>query len=316
MISPLPTPNSEEATYVHLQKKIAELELALAQRDQELARVRKHEKGPVAEKVPIHFRGYCPRSIRLGEWKTLLTYAHVPEALAVIQADSQKQLGAAVTNYALTSTQSALTVERGTDIVVVPELPGVRFNPTRASVTWLEDWHRVEFRMQALDEASIADHEDPVRGRVSFFVGPILIAELPMETRLRPAGEPADDGPLATFSAEPYQAVFVSYSHKDKVIVDRLQQAYRALGMTYLRDVNILRSGEDWNVALLGKIDEADIFQLCWSSNARQSDAVEREWRHAMNRSQDHFIRPVYWEVPMPKVPNELQHIHFSLLDW
>ena len=68
------------------------------------------------------------------------------------------------------------------------------------------------------------------------------------------------------------------------MVVDELEKAYRVLGFQYLRDVRLLRSGQSWSETLLNKIDEADIFQLCWSNAARRSPYVEREWRHALRR--------------------------------
>jgi TIR domain len=85
--------------------------------------------------------------------------------------------------------------------------------------------------------------------------------------------------------------------------------------MQYLRDVHFLRSGEEWNPAILKKIEEADIFQLCWSSNTSQSPYVEQEWRHALlHQARPSFIRPVYWETPMPAPPPELAPLHFAYL--
>ena len=83
-----------------------------------------------------------------------------------------------------------------------------------------------------------------------------------------------------------------------------------------MRDVRILRSGEVWNQALLRKINLADVFQLCWSTNAVASQYVEEEWRHALRLERPGFIRPLYWEVPMPPPPEELAAIHFAKLDW
>jgi TIR domain len=99
-------------------------------------------------------------------------------------------------------------------------------------------------------------------------------------------------------------------------VVDKLEKAYLALGMTHLRDLRVLRSGEHWNGRLLKKIEEADIFQLCWSKTAKRSRYVKREWRHALQQERPNFIRPVYWERPMPVPPRELKTIHFAYLDW
>jgi hypothetical protein len=97
--------------------------------------------------------------------------------------------------------------------------------------------------------------------------------------------------------------------------VKQLEQAYRALGLEYLRDVRILRSGEKWNPALLEAIERADIFQLCWSMAAKQSVYVRKEWRYALTLQRPSFIRPVYWETPMPAAPRQLAKIHFAYLD-
>ena len=99
---------------------------------------------------------------------------------------------------------------------------------------------------------------------------------------------------MSTFvsTVEPYQAVFVSYARQDAGIVDQLERAYAALGFDYLRDVRVLRSGEKWNPALLRKIEEADIFQLCWSKAAKASANVEQEWRHAMRLNRTAFVTP------------------------
>lgn len=61
-------------------------------------------------------------------------------------------------------------------------------------------------------------------------------------------------------------------------------------------------------------IGRADVFQLFWSRHATRSKSVEEQWRHALGlgRSARHFIRPVYWEQPMPSAPPELGDLHFT----
>ena len=101
-------------------------------------------------------------------------------------------------------------------------------------------------------------------------------------------------------------------THADAEIVDCLQAAYRALEDSYFRDVEILRSGERWSPALLEKIREADVFQLCWSEAARASAFVEQEWRHALHLERECFVRPMYWREPLPAPPAELADLHFA----
>jgi hypothetical protein len=117
-------------------------------------------------------------------------------------------------------------------------------------------------------------------------------------------------------TSHPYQRVFVSYSREDSSIADQLGEAYKALGLEYLRDVKVLRSGEKWAPALLNLIDKSEIFQLLWSEAAKCSPYVRQEWQHALGLDRDFFIRPVYWEKPMPAPPRELADLHFAYLEF
>jgi hypothetical protein len=207
-------------------------------------------------------------------------------------------------------------IARGAEIVIIPELPGCRFNPTSARLLWLEDWHRVEFRLQAKPDLAGFELGKAVNGRVAFYVESVLVGEVPIWTCI---SEEADitvaDAPASTASAEPYEAIFVSYAHEDSAVVDRLGRAYRVLGMKFLRDVEKLRSGEKWNPALLAMIERADIFQLYWSNAAKRSRYVKAEWRHALKQEKSNFIRPLYWHLPMPQPPRALAQLHFSYLE-
>jgi hypothetical protein len=71
-------------------------------------------------------------------------------------------------------------------------------------------------------------------------------------------------------------------------------------------------AGRNGTPRLLLMIDQADVFQLFWSTNAQTSGYVREEWTHALELHRPEFIRPVHWEEPMPTPPQELAHIHFA----
>ena len=243
----------------------------------------------------VQFTSYFPTEIKPGIWYTLLTYIHFSNLRDAVREDVENRLSLKIRDYKGRYEEATNTVARGAEIVVIPELSGCRFNPPRASVLWLEDWQRVEFRMQAIEGFSGLELNTAKNGRISFYVGPILIAEINIWAYLTDEKASTYSENLKTnCTSNPYNAVFVSYSHNDKIIIQILEKAYAALGMKYLRDVNILRSGEKWNRSLLKKIEEANIFQLCWSKSAKESAFVEQEWRYALNLQRQSFIRPVY----------------------
>ena len=77
-----------------------------------------------------------------------------------------------------------------------------------------------------------------------------------------------------------------------------------------------LRAGEVWDQRLLEIMKQADVFQLFWSWNALSSPLVREEWRQALALNRPHFVRPVYWEEPLPEQaglpPVELRRLHFQ----
>lgn len=261
----------------------------------------------------VRFTAYYHSEIRRGAWYTLLVYAHTPAAFEAVDVDSRNRMDRRASDLQICISTATKAVERGTEIMAVPEMPGCRFNPPRASLLWLEDWHRIEFRMQADLEQPGFEYGKVANGRVAFYVGAVLIAEVQFWAHyLDEADISSNNLPDKYVTADPYEAVFVSYSHEDTLIVEQLEKAYEALGIQYMRDVKILRSGEKWNQALLNKIDEADIFQLCWSDAAKRSRYVKQEWRHALALGRSNFIRPTYWQRPMPKPPAKLASLHFA----
>lgn len=275
---------------------------------------------PASENV--RFSCSYPATLSVGVWSTIVAYAYLSKAADLVKEDSAIRLksGPFETGKAASKT----SIARGAEIVAVLRVDGAVVNPPSASVRWLEDWHRYEFRIMV--ESASASSSD-LTGSMAFYVGPIQIAEIGLEIKCIQASQDAAQNtgqdaagetphPMAWADSTSYQSIFISYSHSDTSIIDKLDAAYDALGLHLLRDSRILRSGENWNAALLHAIETADLFQLCWSQKASGSVYVEEEWRHALSLQKPSFIRPVYWEKPMPAPPAELSHLHFAYLNW
>lgn len=256
---------------------------------------------------PLQFTAYYPKEVIPNDWQPLTAYVYKAMFAEQVAADAQKQLGI------LTSTMRRITeaarqfISDGTLITATPYLNGFQFNPPSITIGLYEDWHRLEFKLRAKD----APLNMAANGYLTFTVLGVIVADIPLSIFV---GETTSPGPTASVTQKLYQAIFCSYSHKDMVIVERVERAYKALGMDFLRDVYTLKSGQDWDDQLLKLIEQADIFQLFWSRTAAESKYVRQEWEYALklNRQQNSFIRPVYWEEPMPPVPPELGEIHFA----
>jgi hypothetical protein len=305
----------------HMSTKREEEEGLDAQGEQELQMEPEKNQETQPHSKPVQFHAFWNKHIYPEVWQTLLVYiSSGHNGLIGVSNDFERRKTAPSEQYEDSSSMSGEPIQRGTEITVIPELKNFRFNPPMAKVLFLEDWHCIEFRMQASLGSKFQPNE-MVEGQISFYVGPLLIGAnelyvIMMDTESSKLDQAADQirYPVRN-STSPYRAIFVSYSHNDAFIVDKLELAYKALGDEYLRDILILRGGEEWNPALLKKIDQADVFQLCWSEASKQSTYVEQEWRHALAVNRQNFIRPVYWQKPMPEPPPELSKIHFAFVD-
>ena len=266
----------------------------------------------------VQFTVYRPSAVLVDRWSWLLVFAHTtqgsaeePDPLAEVRRQAEGVLGAQASAYGTLSADSTGPLRRGSTLLVEPWLDGATFNPPTVELRWEEPVHRADFRFRVgADAPAIA------RGGVRIFVGAVVVGELSLSVRV---GERPEPRPLRT-SARRFRKVFASYSHADTEVVEAVASAVQLLGDEYLIDSHDLRSGEDWQQRIGELIDDADVFQLFWSSNALQSHYVLAECRHALALRREGFIRPVYWQDPFPEDPRQdlppppIRRLHFSRL--
>ena len=269
----------------------------------------------------VAFTVYRPRVIRPAEWTPLLAFAHLGEPplgadaaddpIRQVEEQARAILGDALGDYKRTNQDSLAALPEEAEITFLLELEGCKVDAPFQTFLWVNAFQMAKFKIQAhpgLDGTV-------TRGRLAIQHGIILLAEVPLSIRVdstAPRDVRLDDVPLTVI---PYHKIFPSYSHADTVVVEQVTQFVESLGHHYLQDVRELRSGEIWDDRLCDFIREADVFQLFWSKRALESQFVEREWRYAISLRRPNFIRPTYWEEPMPKAaglpPPELGKIHF-----
>jgi hypothetical protein len=274
----------------------------------------------------VQFTVFRPQVVAPAKWYDLVAAAHLdasrPEAdpaeptpLERVQAKAKAMLGDRFDDYAPLTHDALQGVPQGSEMTFAFEMAGVEFNPARVSFGWFEDEHTVQVRLRA---APALDGKT-ARGRMTVFLGAIILADVPFSLRVDAAR--AADRPKLEPEREAirrYRRIFASYSHRDLPIVEQFERFVEATGDRYLRDHKVLRAGEAWDDRLLELISEADVFQLFWSRNALASPHVRREWEHALSLGRENFIRPVYWESPLPQAaglpPEPLTRIHFQFL--
>jgi len=283
--------------------------------------------GTIAPLLPlenVQFTAYRPQKVRPQQWCRLLVFAHLddkpldaPEEaahpLVRVAEEAEAILGEDAPQYAPMTKDSRVQIPDQSEITLVPLVPGVSFSPGVRQFKWERDMmvHREEFLFQ-----TTADRVgQTLHGQLSVYLGALIISEIRLSFTVVPADAPVE-GPTQGETGNAYRKIFASYSHQDSWVVEQMEALAETMGDRFLRDVVDLRSGDIWQERLYEMIREANVFQLFWSQNAASSQAVAKEWRHALGLGRERFIRPVYWSEPCAPWPRELAHIHFGRLNF
>jgi hypothetical protein len=265
-----------------------------------------------------------PKVVQIETQQTLSVYSYMAAALQAILIDLVKSKGRLLSDL---RKRASVLVSQGAVLSIIPTCEGVRFIPERVSLNLLQNWGSADFAFVASKE--LAQKRRPIE--IIILAGPIIIASITMEIsfvsdqHLHPTASQQSISLPPLPSAAPavpetergravarrYEHVFASYSHEDISVVLAYKDFCTALGITLDWDADTLKPGEDWNEALHRLIREADIFQLFWSSHSEKSKYVRDEWTYARSLGKERFIRPVYWEKPLPPPPKQLAHLHF-----
>jgi TIR domain/Caspase domain len=266
----------------------------------------------------VKFTAFRPAILVPGKWRRMMVFMHLDDALTLTEMETRARQVLSVDSYGSVIIRESDEYRDGVDtrlpivqedqITLIPEVPGIRFNPPRRSFSWAAGlrMHAESFFIYA--PSSLTDQS--ARGRISVFFKRLLLAEIALDLRVAKDSAPNEEG-WAKGTDQRFRKVFPSYSINDVEVVEAMEQ-FQTTGSDYLRNVLKMRSGQQWSEGLPATIADADVFQLFWSRNAAQSAQVEREWRQAI--ALPVFVRPVYWEIPMQEAPEPLRRLQFCFL--
>jgi hypothetical protein len=267
-------------------------------------------KGPAAD--PISLAVSSP-GVLSPTWSTVRTYFFDGSGRRDVEADAKALRHKEGEDQSFTDA-AGIGVPAGTKITVTLTVPDGECIPERRHFTWAEHWRKEDFAVRYA--GTLREEGSEGEGLATWFAGPLCLGEVPFQFAYSARRVSAAARKEPSFGRG-FESVFLSYAHKDSFIADWIESA-NALGIRYLRDTRDLRSGEVWNERLKELIQEADLFQLCWSDFAKQSQFVREEWCYALGLNKPKFVRPCYWDDPMAPPPNELEKLHFQKLhpDW
>jgi hypothetical protein len=200
-------------------------------------------------------------------------------------------------------------IARGTKLTFELAMQKVSVDEPVQKLTWRGVTDHVTFGVDIPDGLPMVS----LTGRVLVSQSSIPIGRILFKLRLRPAEMRTMREPEHSGLATRYTMAFISYASQDRPEVLRRVQMLPAVGIRYFQDVLDLNPGDRWAETLFHYIDESNVMFLFWSSAAKTSEWVQKEWRYGLEKKGEDYIRPVIIEgPPMPEPPPELQHLHFS----
>lgn len=166
-------------------------------------------------------------------------------------------------------------VKAGASIGVALQVMGAQYDGRIQRQTWIGTPLLFPFSVDAEDVKQVV-----IIARL--FVGDAEVGTIAFKrpvTRARAKRAAGAPTPLRR-----HKRVFLSYSSKDRDVVSKIATAYRAAGVQHFWDRTSLESGEEWSPRLRKEIERSDLFHLCWSKAAAQSEWVEKEAKYALVR--------------------------------
>ena len=154
-------------------------------------------------------------------------------------------------------------------------------------------------------------------GTMLITIDSVPVGEIRFRMNIDNLAAPAFSQLSETYPAK-YKHVFISYSSDDRPEVLKRTHLFARLGVNYFQDIFDLESGDLFENKILDDIKRSDAFFLFWSSHAKKSKWVTKEWKYALRLQEENPLKPPHIipvpieGPPFPKPPRPLKHLNFK----
>lgn len=146
-----------------------------------------------------------------------------------------------------------------------------RLASERKSIIWQGSFTKCSFDYFVPNDLDV----DELSCEANLFVNGAIIGEMRFITQI--VNAPRNLNP--EIFSKSFKKIFISYAHKDFDKVKFMAKAYNAQGVDYFFDRDYLKAGDIYPKKIKDYIDTSDLFILCWSKNAAESEYVEKRSR-------------------------------------
>lgn len=168
-------------------------------------------------------------------------------------------------------------LKKGDQIDILLRIGGLHIERSTKTIIWQGDYYR-----RVCFHAEISENwkDDRLYGEIFISVNNTIIGELDFITDV--TSENVEVERTANVISRQYKKIFISYAHQDEDKVKYIAEGYRAQGIDYFFDRHYLKGGDIFPLVIQEYIKDADMFFLCWSENAANSDYVQKELAQAL----------------------------------
>jgi class 3 adenylate cyclase len=236
----------------------------------------------VAPSAPADATAFAPSKLRRGTPELVRIAVHQPKDLnAVIKASKKLDPRTEAAPQGMGLGDVAI----GSNIGVALEVRGGTCDGSLQRRIWTGE--PIDFNFAVEADASVK--QVVMLARV--FINDAQLGVLAFTRKVSGPGK-KPHGPGDRARLKRHKRVFLSYSSKDRETVSAIATAYQLAGVEHFWDRASLKSGEEWHPRLRREIDRADLFHLCWSKSAADSEWVQKEAEHALTRRRKNSGRP------------------------
>ena len=252
----------------------------------------------------VDFTVASPPVVAPGDSFVVDVWAHLP-----VERDKVLELArrAFADSAMVTKEKVGLRVARDSDLVVTLAIEGLGIDRPYDVIHWDGSMANADFIVSVPPEAA----DGRRTGSVTVTVEGLRLTCVGFMLEVTAA---VLEQTLRSIPATGHASAFASYASQDRdLVLGRIAGMQKVANLDIFLDVESLRSGEDWERRLEQEIASREVFYLFWSRNAKASEWVEKEWRHALAQRGLAYIDPVPLEKPeVASPPAELSELHFN----
>ena len=264
--------------------------------------------------IKLYSSVFAPREIEAGSHLLIQVFFHTKEDSTKAQEIAKESQSEAIR---MDYTALSCEVKKGDTIEALLNISGEKLLSSQKKAIPIlsgSELSKCRFMFMVPEDISAKD----LACELFLTVNGMPVGEMLFVTKIVKDTVPVPEILPSDLYAKQFNRVFISYAHQDLAHVKPLASTCEKLGLKVFFDRHSLRGGDIFEEKIINSIKNADLFILCWSEHAAQSDYVKKERNYALSlaypqitpRENAHLtIYPISMEPKAP-LPDDMKEIY------